>query len=852
MRCNISVSNGQRANAQTFNDAFLSRTTNSDTVAIVGLNHPASGGLITNAQQKINDNTAEIVSNDTDIATLFLDKEDKALKGVAGGYASLDGSAKVPLNQIPDKFASIEGNWDADTNTPTLTDGVGNQGQIYVVNVAGTTDFGSGPISFELGDWVIYREASGTWEKTINSTAVTSVNGETGAVVLSLDDIDDVDLTTTAPLDGQALVYDDSTGDWRPGDVATGASGSGGINYVLNPDAERNTDNWTEYDDGNSAEPVDGTGSPSSSLFSLNLSSLATDLVRGTSSFNIIKGGANAQGYGQNIGLRTIDPADTNKRLQVSFEYKMPNPGGNNYVDGDYRVFVYDVDNGVLLGAVSNDENGDVLRSESIGKFIGFFNSTNSLNYRLLLHVTTTSTDSSAISMDNVQLGPVGFLPVQTITDWEDFNPTWQNLGGWTFVKLAARKRRVNDTLEIQLFVAVDGTGSGTSKIYLDNPEPGTSGIGTAANGKYTIFDWENNNAHYNGNVAYENAPNGLAFFNVTSSGSLNADRLTDSTNLHINIWLPIVEWQSSNNVVSNTELTQKTIKAEMHLSSDQLVSTDAPVQITFNNSLYDSHSGVDLINNRYVVQKSEYYNINLAVYGININQDERVVVNVLINGNSGLRDVFRAQIVDFSTAIGKTLFLNKGDAVTVTIDSASDTSYTLRGNTNATDTFLTIESLPDFTNYGVLNPNAEYLEAIQTSTAETTTADTEIDIPGLTLDLTPGTWVIGYNLGANVSDNSGATNIVFGRTQITDSLNVSVPNTSCFFGSTKMSANQSLYAPSSIQTEITITENKTYKSRLTCNESSAQGVARTFNDNITNLISGEDITSKMWARRIK
>ena len=72
----MSVSNGQRANAQTFNDAFLSRTTDSDTVAIVGLNNPSSGGLIANAQQAINDNTAEIISNDNDIAQLFLEKEE--------------------------------------------------------------------------------------------------------------------------------------------------------------------------------------------------------------------------------------------------------------------------------------------------------------------------------------------------------------------------------------------------------------------------------------------------------------------------------------------------------------------------------------------------------------------------------------------------------------------------------------------------------------------------------------------------------------------------------------------------------------------------------------------------------
>lgn len=56
-----------------------------------------------------------------------------------------------------------EGAWDADTNTPTLVDGVGKTGSLYRVSVAGTVDFGSGNITFEVGDKVIYN---GTiWEK---------------------------------------------------------------------------------------------------------------------------------------------------------------------------------------------------------------------------------------------------------------------------------------------------------------------------------------------------------------------------------------------------------------------------------------------------------------------------------------------------------------------------------------------------------------------------------------------------------------------------------------------------------------------------------------------------------------
>jgi hypothetical protein len=56
----------------------LSRLVDTSTIGILALNHPSSGGIISNAQQQINTNVsniatnaANIASNDTDIATLF-------------------------------------------------------------------------------------------------------------------------------------------------------------------------------------------------------------------------------------------------------------------------------------------------------------------------------------------------------------------------------------------------------------------------------------------------------------------------------------------------------------------------------------------------------------------------------------------------------------------------------------------------------------------------------------------------------------------------------------------------------------------------------------------------------------
>ena len=119
-------------------------------------------------------------------------KEDKANKGAANGYASLDASTKVPLAQIPDSVVGgqqYQGTWNAATNTPALpSPAIGNKGWYYSVNVAGSTvPPGGGPSSWAVGDQVISNGS--VWQKIANVSAVNSVNGYTGVVVLGKNDV---------------------------------------------------------------------------------------------------------------------------------------------------------------------------------------------------------------------------------------------------------------------------------------------------------------------------------------------------------------------------------------------------------------------------------------------------------------------------------------------------------------------------------------------------------------------------------------------------------------------------------------------------------------------------------------
>jgi hypothetical protein len=76
---------------------------------------------------------------------------------------------------------NYKGTWDAATNTPTLTSGVGTKGDYYVVSVAGNTNL-DGITLWGVGDWAVFNGT--TWQKvdggntsTITELTVTTLTG---------------------------------------------------------------------------------------------------------------------------------------------------------------------------------------------------------------------------------------------------------------------------------------------------------------------------------------------------------------------------------------------------------------------------------------------------------------------------------------------------------------------------------------------------------------------------------------------------------------------------------------------------------------------------------------------------
>ena len=157
--------------------------------------------------------TASATIPNTDITGLGTASTKDA--GAANGVATLDAGGKVPVSELPAAVLgalSYQGTWDASTNTPTLTSSVGTKGYYYVVSVAGNTNL-NGITDWLVGDWAVYNGS--IWQKVDNTETVTSVNGQTGAVVL----------TTTNVAEGTNLYYTDAR-------ARASVSAGTGISYV--------------------------------------------------------------------------------------------------------------------------------------------------------------------------------------------------------------------------------------------------------------------------------------------------------------------------------------------------------------------------------------------------------------------------------------------------------------------------------------------------------------------------------------------------------------------------------------------------------------------------------------------
>jgi hypothetical protein len=190
--------------------SFTAGGTRIESVALENFTDSAKGSVInfwtTPEGQTASQNVASI--NSVGIVTVGVEFGDETIQTTAGiplsakaissatYVATLGIDGKLDASQIPASLTGaivFKGTWNADTNTPALSDTTPAgllAGWEYVVDVGGTRDIGDGSKVFASGDFVIF---DGThWKQVPSGNLFTSltggggitVNQSTGAIVL--------------------------------------------------------------------------------------------------------------------------------------------------------------------------------------------------------------------------------------------------------------------------------------------------------------------------------------------------------------------------------------------------------------------------------------------------------------------------------------------------------------------------------------------------------------------------------------------------------------------------------------------------------------------------------------------
>ncbi len=210
--------------------------------------------------------------------------------------------------------------------------------------------------------------------KTVKVNETTDAATDLGAGTIKLND------------GGTNLEVSDGS-NWLP----VGSATETGFN-LSNGDMVAGISDYITYDDGAVSAPVDGTGGTPTVIVSLDET---TPLV-GTQSLLFTKPSTDCQGQGFAKDF-TIDEGVRAKTTELKFTYKT----SADYVAGDMGMYLYDIDNDVmLLPSVV-----DVPVADSAEEYFSTFITSDGANYRLIWHVQSTNILSYTMIVDKVEVG---------------------------------------------------------------------------------------------------------------------------------------------------------------------------------------------------------------------------------------------------------------------------------------------------------------------------------------------------------------------------------------------------------------------------------------------------------------
>jgi hypothetical protein len=402
-------------------------------------------------------------------------KLDASEKGAANGVAELDSGGKVPASQLP-----------------SYVDDVEEYANLAAFPVTGET----GKLYVALDTQKLYRW-SGSIYVEIAASPVTSVNGQSGVVVLdtddvsegstnlyftdaradsriaaaSIDDLSDVDTSTVAPIVNDVLKWDGSN--WVPG--VGGGAGQGLKNLIEKNDFEDNlTTSWslgtaTLTNNFPSGVPSFGSGANAN----LSIATISSGQIEGDYSLSYASSSATTAGDFLASDSLPVDEIFRARVLQFSIAYKIASGASNGNFSGSsansFGIAFYDVTNSQWIqpSGVFN-----IVQSSGVGLATGTFQTpVDMANVRIVWYNANATSGAISVTLDDFFLGPQIIPQGAAVSDWQSFTPTFFNLGTGALASANGRWRRVGDSMEITVSVTKDGSaGTGAGAVQASIP----------------------------------------------------------------------------------------------------------------------------------------------------------------------------------------------------------------------------------------------------------------------------------------------------------------------------------------------------------------------------------------------
>jgi hypothetical protein len=410
------------------------------------------------------------------------------------------------------------------------------------------------------------------------------------------------------------FIYDYDASRWRLVSVSTGTGTDGGgvVSWITNGNATTNTNGWVTYADSGS-RPVDGTGGSPNITWTRS----TTLPLEGVASFLFTKDAANRQGQGVGYNF-TIDRADviTPKVQTITMDTELVSgtyTGGNDTTDSDLIAYIIDTTSGQVI-----EPSGFKINAGNQVKAT-FQPNYNSANYKLVIHVATTSTSAFVMKFDNIKVFTNSVAYGSIITEWQDYTPVYTNLGSVT--NRLAKWRRNGSNLEIKLFFTTGTVPAAAPSVSLPNNLVGV--VNGLAGGNICAGFWvrgSTSTAHGGAMLANDNATV-LTFGpqQTFGSGSTNALNSITTSNTEFNSGeniscfasVQIAAWGVQQLLSQEAETRVVSFAAYSstgYTQTTQAVNTTVP--FTSGEVVEDTHGGWDPVNNEYTIKVPGTYTL--------------------------------------------------------------------------------------------------------------------------------------------------------------------------------------------------------------------------------------------------